>query len=120
METIKAATHTPGPWRVDTGFAIPQVIADCFPKNATCVAIVYGDVESKLMARVPAVVLATNANAQAIAAVPEMLQALREVVGAHAEAGNCFYCLADRGEPHEDDCTMLFVNEAIAKAEGAR
>jgi hypothetical protein len=47
-----------------------------------------------------------------------MLQALLEVVGAHEEAGNCFYCEADAGTPHEPDCTMHFVNAAIAKAEG--
>ncbi len=55
-----------------------------------------------------------------MAAVPEMLQALREVLGACFEtfAGECVYCASSEGGAHEPDCTMNFVLDALAKAEG--
>lgn len=63
----------------------------------------------------------TWANARTIAAAPDMLQALREVAGGCYSLDSlglrCVFCLMV-GAPHDPDCTMQFVNEALAKAEG--
>lgn len=100
----KTATHTAGPWLRDGGL----VLSAEHRRTRFAIAEVRGATTPE-----------QGANARLIAAAPDMFQALLEVVGAHAEAGNCFYCLADIGESHDDDCTMRFVLEAIAKAEGA-
>jgi hypothetical protein len=78
MKTTETATHTPGPWRVDPSYDIPTVIAHCFPKGATCVAVVYGD-DDAIMARVPGGT-ESMANARLIAAAPDLLQSLREML----------------------------------------
>ena len=50
-------------------------------------------------------------------AAPQMLEALREVVGAVCDGPSCLLCDVAEGEPHEPDCTMHFVLDAIAAAE---
>lgn len=62
------------------------------------------------------------ANARLITAAPDMLQALREIVGGHrildvtTGRERCLYCTAESGDPHSDDCTMQFVFSALVRA----
>lgn len=51
------------------------------------------------------------------ALVPEMLQALREVLGAACDGPECRFCGTPEGEEHDPDCTMQFVLAALAKGE---
>lgn len=127
MSTSESTTErviraTPGPWKVwiapsdasvnivnDRGEYVALVGRDAQPatSSATVTPEQIEDEHDRL-----------RADARLIAAAPLLLQALREVIGAHEEAGNCFYCEVNAGQPHEPDCTMHFVWDAIAKAEG--
>lgn len=111
QEVSDAATarHTEGPWRVNPAYDIPAVIANCFPKGSTCVAVVYGDGAPEIMARVIASPgLPVMPNAHLIAAAPEMYEALKSIAGCKA-----FTC--DCGIPEE---VFDSVEAALAKAEG--
>lgn len=63
--------------------------------------------------------------AQQLAAVPDLLQALREVAGdcyvlegtrRSDDGPRCRFCDEREGDPHDVDCTMVLVNIALAKA----
>lgn len=74
--------HTPGPWKIFDGYGADRrrpIIVDCIP-----------DVDGKCIANSICYMSSTNenitANAQLIAAAPELLEALQAIVQA---AGNC-------------------------------
>jgi hypothetical protein len=112
--TPERASATPGPW----DDVRPNRKEFGVYRIAAVAAHLQSLFDSGSSDGVEAVAAVDEANARVIAAAPDLLQALQEVVGAHAEAANCFYCEADTGTPHEPDCTMHFVVAAIAKAEG--
>ncbi len=97
--------HTPGPWK---WFDYPD------GRKLLCA-------QNRAVIHCPdAAIGVEQGDALAMAAVPEMLQALREVLCAcfSIDAGQCVYCGSPEGDVHEPDCTMNFVLDAIAKAEG--
>lgn len=105
------SAHTAGPWRI--GAQRDRIIADDtkYP-DANPIAHVYD--RSGL-----------DANVRLIAAAPDMLQALREVLATayviemEGLLPSCIVCSEPEGKPHDPDCTMHFVIAAIAKAEGS-
>jgi hypothetical protein len=107
-------SFTPGPWRVDESFAIPAVIASCYPKGMTCVAVVYGPGE--IVSRIPPAQSTTeqHANARLIAAAPELLEALKDVTERLALSLQVF-----GNSPEVVNVNVANARAAIAKATGA-
>jgi hypothetical protein len=108
-------SFTPGPWRVDESFAMPAVIAPCYPKGMTCVAVVYGPGE--IVSRIPPAQSTTeqHANARLIAAAPELLEALKEAKELiQFFHGDPAWEIYDSSSPE-----MKRLNAAISKATGA-
>lgn len=112
-------SHTPGPWR---WLNEETLVADHGRRRAILTAYGLQTCGEDGLLRP----LATDEpNACLIAAAPELLQALREVAADCYILENlgdsvpiCSFCSVPQGEPHEPECTMHFVLEAIAKAEG--
>lgn len=93
---MENAKHTPGPWKAD--IAAPFMIRDCFRRPVAECAIYLGpDIE--------------EANARLIAAAPELLAALCEMLGA-ADVD----CLDDNSNVWRS--AMIDARAAIAKAKG--
>jgi len=94
--TETKATHTPGPWRKgDHPF-------DIVAGEYTVVATVASDRQGLNRGRE-----VSEANARLIAAAPELLQALRGLIGLH-----------DDPTPYDSATTISVARVAIAKAEG--
>lgn len=117
-KSIASTPHTPGPWHVS---ALDG--RTCGPSRL----LVCDGAEVPQLHAVAIVTLRTgetDANARLIAAAPDLLQALHEVIGdcyaldfATGES-RCNFCCQPEREPHDADCTMHVVLAAIAKAEG--
>ena len=99
------ADHTPGPWVVNDELKNIR-IKRLKPPNY-CVAIIPG-VGLSLVKR--------KANAQLIAAAPELLAALEGAVARITDDHECMDC----GNPvsHDADCLAVTLGAAIAKAKG--
>jgi hypothetical protein len=81
--------HTPGPWHPSTSYIETLICADLVQPGASI-----------------------EANAQLIAAAPEMLEALRRVQKLNL-------CDADSdNETHSDPCEGCLIESLIARAEG--
>ena len=94
-------THTPGPWHVagDTAFDCSIRIIPSFPKGPACIA--------HAMATVPATT--AHANARLIAASPDLLVALEQVLPLVAQ----YVKLTTEGAH-----SYIVARAAIAKAKG--
>jgi hypothetical protein len=83
--------HTPGRWEAKPN----SVVAPCDVRGFTSICLLIGGHKTGEEVR---------ANARLIAAAPELLEALRDMVSDHAELS---------------EATLAFARAAIAKAQGA-
>lgn len=116
----KIANHTPGPWSVvlkGIGRSVRVSISASIKERTVYVAETIGGLDEE------------ESNARLIAAAPELLEALKNmVVGVTYKLGdggeNCRFCDAnmdDEGtglDMHDDDCVVHVARAAIAKARG--
>jgi len=94
-------THTPGPWKV----LGEDVVLECNEKE---VVAWVGDIDGQMIN-----------NANLIAAAPEMLEALEEVVALTENLPVCPFCGAVNGvQSHRPDCLSHEIEAAIQKARG--
>ena len=99
-------THTPGPWSISTDWEATGVIYALrgFEWDDICV----------ITPRCEAA-----ANAHLIAAAPDMLEALEEVVALTENLEVCPFCCAVKGvQSHGPDCLSHEIEAAIRKARG--
>jgi hypothetical protein len=89
-------THTPGPWRIDSKTRFGDYTIAAGESVRTCEFIAKTQSE---------------ANARLIAAAPELLDALKRLIGEHADLGEVDLTNADRAAIEQ-------AREAISKAEG--
>ena len=97
------SNHTPGPWKIDYGSKTKTARGISAPAARRNI-VNFNGLAAPMSAE-------TAANAQLLAAAPDMLQALRKAVV--LLAGACVH--APESEPHE---TYEAVSAAIAKATG--
>ena len=128
MDTI----HTPGPWRAKNYLVLANIEDDGRgydnPDFIVGYAATCDDLENAL---IPAKTM--KANAQLMAAAPELLQALKDVLEDEAlyclriKAGECTKrsCLVNGGytgsggfDPNIASCAVFRAEAAVAKAEG--
>lgn len=70
---IEILTHTPGPWRVSDALTDIEIVTDCPPGNESeCIVRFKGQKNAR-------------ANAQLMAAAPELLNALEQMLEADGE-----------------------------------
>ena len=91
-------THTPGPWKV----LGEDVVLECNEKE---VVAWVGDIDGQMID-----------NAHLIAAAPEMLEALEEVVALTENLPVCPFCSCVLD--HRPDCLSHEIDAAIKKARG--
>jgi len=91
-------THTPGPWKV----LGEDVVLECNEKE---VVAWVGDIDGQMIN-----------NANLIAAAPEMLEALEEVVALTENLQVCPFCSCVLD--HRPDCLSHEIEAAIKKARG--
>lgn len=104
---MSAAQHTPGPWRVDPDYTGDVQSADGATEIAISWTVKHSGCQHTNPANVPSDDVAI-ANARLIAAAPEMLAALVNLVE---------FCEEVFVKPNEND-DLAFARAAIAKAEG--
>ena len=104
-------SHTPGPWKVTAGIVDnPRLIVEDDIGNPVCAMSlrgVYGDT------------VKMTANAALIAAAPEMLETLEDVVAQTVNLPVCPFCGAVKGvQKHRPDCLSNEIDSVIKKARG--
>ena len=101
-------THTPGPWKVDEnhkGFVNIRRDVDFYTSDIATVWDFYAE--------------NYESNAHLIAAAPEMLEALEEVVALTENLPVCPFCGAVKEvQKHSPDCLSHEIEAAIRKARG--
>ena len=102
-------THTPGPWSVDSSMISTGWVL-VTKSNGDIVA----DIPPTVSIKMPAL-----SNAHIIAAAPDMLEALEEVMGElDVEGLPCPLCGGSAASGHKYNCLWHVVNAAIKKARG--
>jgi hypothetical protein len=94
-------THTPGPWKVMGEDVVLM-------RDEREVVAWVGDIDGQMID-----------NAHLIAAAPDMLEAMEEVVAITENLPVCPFCGAVKGvQSHRPDCLSHEINAAIRKARG--
>jgi len=119
-------THTPGPWQANGSIIQAQGTVDTYEGVvwgivAVCERLQDTDGEGRVWSAPGSI----DANARLIAAAPDMLATLRDVLGVYtAPTYNdhriCLGCGAvlTMWEQHSENCTIGRVQAVLAKAEG--
>lgn len=109
--------HTPGPWKAYVGPISMSGGLNPFFKGIVAMLRHSGDDECVAVItdqNIPA--FEYEANAQLIAAAPDLLAALEDIVACIDDGSRCDLCQMSSG--HTSDCPMPVAKAAIAKARG--